>query len=103
MTLDEFAAVFNTEDDGADYLDTTSVPAALRTTGMPDLDAFLLLHSLLPDRQETDMISCAEHDQIWLNVDVHELARVASPDDIRNLKRLGVFFDEDTESLSLFV
>ena len=67
----------------------------------PDLCAFLLLDKLLPG--ERDIVSCAEHDQIWLDVDVEALAEVASKDDVVYLLRCGVWYDGDVESLSMFV
>jgi hypothetical protein len=67
----------------------------------PDLCAFLLLDKLLPG--DRDIVACAEHDQIWLNVDIDELAEVASKDDVVYLLRCGVWYDGDVESLSMFV
>jgi hypothetical protein len=66
-----------------------------------DLCAFLLLDKLLPG--DRDIVACAEHDQIWLNVDIDELAKVASKDDVVYLLRCGVWYDGDVESLSMFV
>jgi len=67
----------------------------------PDICAFLLLDKLLPG--ERDIISCAEHDQIWLDIDTEELAKVATKEDVIYLLRCGVWYEEDTESLSMFV
>ena len=60
----------------------------------PDLCAFLLLDKLLPGTR--DIVSCAEHDQIYLGIDIDELARVASKDDIIYLLRCGVLYDDDS-------
>ena len=67
----------------------------------PDLCAFLLLDKLLPGKR--DIVSYAEHDQIWLDVDIDALAEVASKDDVVYLLRCGVWYDDDVESLSMFV
>lgn len=68
----------------------------------PDLCAFILLEELLPGGT-SDLICSAEHDEIWLDVDVEELAKVATEGDIRTLVRCGVRYDSDINSLALFV
>jgi hypothetical protein len=65
----------------------------------PDICAFLMLHEVCPGTG--DMVCSAEHDQIWLDVDVKKLAKVATSDLIRDLTRCGVLYDEGTESLSM--
>jgi len=65
----------------------------------PDIAAFLLLHKLVP--ASSDMVSAAEHDQIWLEVDPEKLAEVASESDVLELVRCGVMFED--EGLSMFV
>ncbi|MFI5297265.1 MAG: hypothetical protein ACHREM_04140 [Polyangiales bacterium] len=66
----------------------------------PDLCAFLLLERLVPG--DKDIVSAAEHDEIWLAVEVEQIAAVATEDDIRTLVRCGVRFDDDNESLAMF-
>ena len=67
-----------------------------------DLHAFLLLEKILPDRETTsDFICSAQPDQFYLNVDLHDLAKVITDYQIRELSGCGVFVDE--ESLSMFV
>lgn len=67
----------------------------------PDVCAFLLLHRLLPKNR--DMVSAAEHDKIWLDVDPEALAEVATEEDIRTLVRCGVMYELKYDSLSMFV
>jgi len=67
-----------------------------------DLHAFLLLDSLLPGSKD-DIVACGEHDQIWLGVDMDKLAKVITEDQVVELRRCGIFMDEDTDSLSMFV
>jgi hypothetical protein len=67
----------------------------------PDLHAFLLLDELVPGKQ--DIVSCAEHDQIWLGVEPEELDGKATQDQMIELIRCGVMYDEDIEVLSMFV
>lgn len=66
----------------------------------PDLHAFLLLDSLVP--RNRDMVASACHDEIWLDIDVDELAQTAiTEDQIRDLVRCGVRVDES--ALCMFV
>jgi hypothetical protein len=67
----------------------------------PDLHAFLLLDELVPGK--SDIVSCAEHDEIWLDVSPDELAEVATEEQILELHRCGVRYDGGTDSLALFV
>ena len=66
-----------------------------------DICAFLMLHDLLGGKR--DMVSAAEHDEIWLDVDCDELAKKATREFIRDLTRYGVRYDSDTDSLCMFV
>ena len=69
----------------------------------PDLCAFLMLSEILPSKFGHDMVCSAEHDQIWLDVDCEELAKVIAEAQFVDLMRCGVMYDDDTESLSMFV
>lgn len=71
-----------------------------KLSGRPDLHAFLLLDKLMPGTR--DMVSAAEHDEIYLDMDCEKLAEVASEHDILALTRCGVRYDEDTDSLCMF-
>ena len=66
-----------------------------------DLHAFILLDSLFPNNH--DIVSGAQHDEIWLDVSPEELAKVATEDQIIELIRCGVRYDESTDSLAMFV
>lgn len=68
----------------------------------PDLCAFLLLDKLLPN-DGNDMISAAEHDEIYLDINCDELADVATEDDILTLIRCGVRYDDDMDALVMWV
>ncbi len=65
-----------------------------------DLNAFLLLERILPG--EGDMVSGAEHDEIFLGVDLEEFAKVATEEDVKNLIRCGVRFDDYREGFAMF-
>lgn len=67
----------------------------------PDLHAFLLLDELVPGK--SDMVACAEHDEIWLDASAEELATVATGEQVVELVRCGVRYDDGAGSLALFV
>ena len=77
----------------------------------PDIAAFLLLHELVPEDPEylarvghaSDMVSAAEHDQIWLATDVEKFAQVATEEHVIELLRCGVNYCEDHDSFFMFV
>jgi hypothetical protein len=54
----------------------------------PDLHAFLLLDRLVPGTH--DMVSAAEHDEVWLDVDPEKLCTVATEEQLIDLHRCGV-------------
>ena len=72
-----------------------------KTSGRADLHAFNLLDRLVPGK--SDIVSAAEHDEIWLDVSPEELAKAATEEQIIELIRCGVRYDEGTDSLALFV
>lgn len=90
MKVLEMIEYFEKQDDLRDY----KVPRN-------DMTAFILLNKLIPF--EDRIISHAEHDQIWLNVDIEKLANVITEDDINVLVNNGVWIDTKSESLSMFV
>ena len=80
-----------------DFLKFNRVVDKLHTR--PDICAFLLVDKLCPG--EDDMVSHAQHDEIFLTVDPDALALVATEADILTLVRCGVRYSED--SLCMFV
>ena len=88
-TVEELEAFLETE---GEYLKFENIedPSSKR----PDLHAFLLLDRLLPDNK--DIVSCAEHDQFWLSVDIDKLLKVATRAQWKDLHRCGVMVDEES-------
>ena len=72
-----------------------------KTSNRADLHAFNLLDKLVPGT--CDIVSAAEHDEIWLAVSPDELAKVATEEQIIELIRCGVRYDRDTDCLAMFV
>jgi len=79
----------------------------------PDLHAFIRLHELVQsaadadyearNKHKADIISGAEHDQIWLSVDIDRFREVMTDELVIELSRCGVFYDTDINCLSMFV
>lgn len=65
-----------------------------------DLSAFMLLDGLVPGT--SDIISCSEHDEIFLETDVARLNEVATDDDIIALRRCGVCYNSTYDCLYMF-
>jgi hypothetical protein len=94
MTLHEMFAQF--EDDRTRFEAVEN-----KLSNRPDLHAFILLNQLQP--KDCDMVSAAEHDQIFLDVDCDELAKVITLDQVHDLTRCGVWYDEGLDCLTMFV
>lgn len=71
-----------------------------KRSNRPDMHAFLLLNQIVPGTR--DMISAAEHDEIYLSIDVDDLLAIASDAQILELVRCGVRLDEEY-GLCMFV
>lgn len=83
----------------SEYLEFERVQNKL--SNRPDIHAFLLLDKLVPG--ESDIVSSAEHDEIWLAVEPEELAQVATEEQIVELIRCGVRLDDDIEAFAMLV
>lgn len=96
MTKDELITEFDLD---GEYLHFERIEKPLHPR--PDICAFLRLHELVPGTR--DMVSAAEHDEIFLDVDLEQLAAVATEDDVVYLQRCGVRLDESGDGLAMFV
>ncbi len=67
----------------------------------PDLHAFLLLDEIVPGNR--DLVSSAEHDEIWLDVRLEPLLEAATLQQLIDLHRCGIRCDAESESLCMFV
>jgi len=59
-----------------------------------DLHAILLLDQLLPGSNR--IISAAEHDLVYLGIDVEEFCKVATEDHLIELIRCGLLYQQDS-------
>ena len=96
MTTDQLRDLFEKHDE--EFL---KFNLAGRTgTNRPDLAAFILLDQLCP--ATIDIVGCAEHDEIYLNIEVEELAKVITEEQVIELIRCGVMYDDQHDSLCMF-
>ncbi len=96
MTKEKMAEMFHGNDD--EYLKFDRI-TSLRSK-RPDLHAFMLLDELVPG--DSDIVSGAHHDEIYLQTDCDKLAAAASEDQITELIRCGVSYNSDYDCLSMF-
>ena len=80
----DLTEIFNKYRD--EYLEFKKVENKL--SSRPDLHAFILLDRLVPGHR--DIVTEAAHDEIFLDTDTEELAKVATEEDIISLIRCGV-------------
>lgn len=66
----------------------------------PDICAFMMLADLVPD--QGDIVSAAEHDKIWLKTNCVKLEEAATENQIVDLIRCGVIYDEEFDGLCMF-
>lgn len=82
------------------------IPKRDRPSRRADLCAFIRLDKLVPEPAAgygaDAMISCSEHEEIYLGIDPEALNKVATDEDILYLVRCGVFYDTSVDSLSMF-
>jgi hypothetical protein len=91
------AEVFEKFDDEFNKFERIVDPPSNR----PDLCAFLLLDRIMPGKK--DIVSAAEHDEIWLEIDVETFAETATEEDVLTLIRCGVMHDKEFDCFSMFV
>lgn len=90
MTREDIEAVFNM--------------ASNRPTNflLHDIDGFIRLKQMGWPALN-DILSAAEHDQVWLSIDIDWLLGVITVDDINYLNDCGIHYDADYDSLYMFV
>jgi hypothetical protein len=98
MTVEELRDLFDGDSD--DYLAFDGIPPQRRLSHRPDLHAFLLLDSLVPGIH--DMVNSSEHDEIFLDVEPKDLAPVITREQVEDLRRCGVHYNRETESLAMY-
>src|ERR1041384_4292997 len=84
-----------------EFLMFDRIPEADRPCNSPDICAFIYLDKKFPADRKMDMVSAAEHDQIWLRIDSDQQESL-NKDDVLYLTRCGVFNEADCDALSMF-
>lgn len=90
MTEDQIRETFDKH--GEEFLEFERVvfPKSKR----PDLHAFLLLDTIVPG--DMDIVAAAEHDEIWLDIELEDLAVAGvTEEQIIELLRCGVRVDDN--------
>lgn len=95
--LDEIEAFFEANDD--EYLKFERVENKLHYR--PDIHAFLLISKILPE-DRGDIITSSEHDEFYLEADCETLFERATEEQVIELIRCGVRFDNSLESLCMY-
>ena len=97
MTQEEIVECFEKHD--GQFLKFKEVKAPL--SSRPDLHAFLTLDRLVPSG--SDMVCGAEHDEIFLDVNVEQLKKAGITEEtVIDLIRCGVRLDEEGYHLCMF-
>lgn len=78
---------------------------AIKRSRRPDLHAFIVLDEISPsaDGKSQDVLSAAEHDEIWLSFDLDDVAAEITSDQVKDLIRCGVRIDDHGEGFCMFV
>ena len=97
MTTDELMEIF--EENNDEFLEFGKVEN--KRSNRADLHAFILLDEICPSERGQDIVCSAEHDQIWLQVELEELAEKATKEQLIELIRCGVRCA--SEGLCMFV
>lgn len=98
MDHDQVEQLWDSAND--EFLKFERIPEAERPFSSPDLCAFALLDKRFPSEENFDMVSAAEHDEIWLRVEAEQIEQLTR-DEVIYLTRCGVRYSDD--SLALFV
>jgi len=96
MTVEELEEIFEDDKIGEEHGKFENITNKFSTR--PDLHAFILLDKIVPS--EACIISAAEHDKIYLQTDIEELAKFAIKEDIIDLIRC--FVNYESEGLYMF-
>ena len=97
MDLERLEELFELYENNGEFLKFERVEN--KKSLRPDLHAFILLDDLVPGK--IDMITAAEHDEIWLHINPEDLCCVITEEQVRELVRCGVRYSD--ESLTMFV
>jgi hypothetical protein len=84
-----------------EFCEFHKIPNSNKQSYRPDICGFLLLDRLPPGTG--CLVDAAEHDQIWLDIDIDELGKGISEQQVIELLRCNIFYDSRFDRLSCFV
>jgi hypothetical protein len=101
MKLEEMLAILEREE-GAKHEDEFLKFNKVKNkrSKRPDLHAFLLLEELCPAKADTVAYAC--HEKIYLEICPNKLAKKITEEQVVELLRCGVLYDDESESLFMF-
>lgn len=99
MTLDEMIDIYNNYNENSDFDDFKNMPESEKLHKREDLHAFLLLDKIFErmasqKNKTSDIIQAAEHDIIYLSIDLDNIAATITKEEIISLAKAGVCFTE---------
>lgn len=81
-----------------EFLKDHRILSCQRLHPRPDICAMLYVHNFDPN--DRDIVSCAEHDEIWFDFNAFDKL---TEDDVIYLLRCGIRWDDDARMLASFV
>jgi hypothetical protein len=98
MTKQQVIAALDTDEAQGTFADVKNKKSA-----RGDLHALMLMDSLLPDHPAKDVISAVEHGHYFVCFDLDDLAPKLNTELCKELRRCGLRYDEQCESLYFWV
>lgn len=99
MNKKEFKQIFDDNDMDGEFLEFERIKQPY--SKLRDVHAFILIEVIMP-RLRGDMITASEHDQIYLAPAGDKLIKKMTREQAIDLRRCGVFYDEETDSFCMF-
>lgn len=99
MTIQELESLFDKHE--AEFLEFDRIPTERRLANRPDIHLFRLLDELFPG--DDDLISSATHDEICFSIDGEKFAAEVAESRLVDMMRCGLRWDEEYQSLCMFV
>lgn len=98
MTVEELEALF--EKHRNEYLKFDRVTD--KPHRRPDVCAFILLDKIIGGADAWDMVVSSEHDEIYLDGEIEDIAKVITEEQVIDLIRCGTHFANDVQCLAMF-
>ncbi len=100
MKYEKMVELFRLWDDDYD-LDFNDVQG--KHSKRADVHILVTLDKILPDDGGQDLISCHVNDMLYLNVEPEELAPLITEEQLKDLVRAGLGYDDVTDSVFIVI